>query len=152
MYSGISHAEQNAARVLVALLLRDGCTVSVYDGEEWPLKCSADAAAILDAMGSTEADTLRWRDASGASLGYFYLVWGNSAAELVADLAALVPCETVWDEWSRLVEDGANAAAFVLGFDEAASDVTAHYVGAHLEAYDKGRNIARTLRGLDGAQ
>lgn len=72
-----SAEERRIVRRLVAAMLRAGYSVSVCDGEAWPLKRSRDESAILDALASTESDTLRMRDAAGAAVGSVVLIWGN---------------------------------------------------------------------------
>ena len=77
--------ERAQAETLVEILLDRGYSVSVFDGEEWPLKRSTNRAAILAAMGSTEGDTLRIYDENGDRIGTFWLVYGNGPGELVSD-------------------------------------------------------------------
>ncbi len=82
-----STTERRIAKKIVADALAAGYSVSVYDGEEWALKRSTDERAILAAMGSTDADSLRLRRADGTSIGTIDLVWGNDE-DLVSDHAA----------------------------------------------------------------
>lgn len=91
--------ERDQAETLLDILLRDGGMVSVYDGEAWALKQSTDKAAILHAMGSTDADTLRWRNPDGVNLGSFVLIYGNGPGELVADHTDNDACNAAWAEW-----------------------------------------------------
>jgi hypothetical protein len=72
-----THHEARIARKIVKDALANGWTVSVYDGEEWTVKRSADSRAILDALCTTDSDVLRLRDASGEPVGNIWLVWGN---------------------------------------------------------------------------
>ena len=76
------------ARTIDKLLtdaLAQGFTVSVHDGEAWPLKKSTDKAAIIAALESTDMDTLRFRDATGAKIGDVDLVHGNEPGVIMAD-------------------------------------------------------------------
>ena len=87
MYRAISSTEQHAARQLIDDILARGLSVWVSDGDDgWLLKRGRDANAILDVIGEMETDTLHLRDAAtGERCGSLFLVWGNSAAELIAD-------------------------------------------------------------------
>ena len=98
MYRDISSTEQHAARQLIDDILARGLSVSVADEENgWLLKRSRDASAILDAIGEMEADMLRLRDAAtGESCGSLLLVWGNSAAELIADYGITPTTEAIY--------------------------------------------------------
>jgi hypothetical protein len=69
--------ERKICSQLVREALNRDYTVSVYDGEEWPLKRSTSHRAILAAMFSTDSDTLRFHDSSGMSLGSVLLIYGN---------------------------------------------------------------------------
>lgn len=44
----------NACKSLVRYALRHGVTVSVWDGEEWPVKRSTNYAAIMEHINSVE--------------------------------------------------------------------------------------------------
>jgi hypothetical protein len=80
---------------IVSRALAAGYAVSVYDGEEYPVKRSTNKAAIVAAMFSTDADTLVIRAADGSKIGSVYLVYGNGE-DVVCDhtdspaIAALV--------------------------------------------------------------
>ena len=98
MYRDISSTEQHAARQLIDDILARGLSVSVADEENgWLLKRSRDASAFLDAIGEMETDMLRLRDAAtGALCGSLLLVWGNSAAELIADYSDTPTGEAIY--------------------------------------------------------
>lgn len=85
-----SNVERRIAKAIVTDALAKGWTVSVHDGEEWALAASADKAAILSAMGSTDSDTLRFRTSSGEKIGSIYLVWGNEE-DLLSDHTDVAP-------------------------------------------------------------
>lgn len=78
--------EKSVAAALVDAALSRGLTVSVCDGEAYPVKRSTDRAAILAALWSTDEDRLILRR-DGALVGWILLVWGNEAdgSDLVAD-------------------------------------------------------------------
>jgi hypothetical protein len=94
-----SQAEAAAARKLVKLALSRGFFVSVNDGEEWTVKYSNKATEILAALDTTGQDYLTFRDADKNKLGTMFLVWGNSAPELIADYSANDAMESLWNEW-----------------------------------------------------
>ena len=79
--------ERRTATRLVRAALAAGHTVSVHDGEEYTVKRSRNETAILEALASTEADTLVIRDSAGERVGDLCLIWGNDpdGSELIAD-------------------------------------------------------------------
>lgn len=79
--------EAMVARRIVRVALSKGWTISVYDGGEWTVKKSADRMTILQALATTEADMLRFRNADNVTVGTLVLIWGNdpSGDELIAD-------------------------------------------------------------------
>lgn len=79
--------ERRTATRLVRAAIAAGYTVSVYDGEEYTVKRSQNEAAILEALASTEEDTLVIRDSAGERIGALVLIWGNdqTGEELIAD-------------------------------------------------------------------
>ena len=72
---------------LVQRVLADGHVVSVFDGGEWQVKYSADAAAIIAAIESVEQAELRVRDAAARELLLWALIipYGVGDDETVAD-------------------------------------------------------------------
>lgn len=76
--------EREIAEKVVDAFLAANRLVSVFDGEEYPVKRSRDKAAIMEALGSTDADALVVRDADGKRLGQVVLIWGNDI-DLVSD-------------------------------------------------------------------
>lgn len=103
LLSNASPDEAKAARSLVNLILKKGYQVSVNDGCEWVLKRSTSLQDILSVLCTTSEDHLILRDASGEKIGVFYLVWGNSAEELVCDYSANAVMEGIWSEWQEQV-------------------------------------------------
>lgn len=57
-----------AYRHLIKHALANGCTVSVWDGEEWQLKRSDKFQAIADAVESVEEAALKIRAADGQTV------------------------------------------------------------------------------------
>ena len=79
--------ERGVATRLVRAAIHAGYTVSVYDGEEYTVKRSRLERQILEALASTEEDTLLIRDSAGERIGALCLIWGNDpdGEELIAD-------------------------------------------------------------------
>ena len=75
--------EARIARKIVKDALANGWSISVYDGEEWTLMRSAKQIEILEAMCSTDMDTLRFHDGYEA-IGSVLLIWGNDE-DIVSD-------------------------------------------------------------------
>ena len=99
---------RNPSEKLIAVKIVDdalaaGYTISVYDGEAYPVKRSADADTILGAMASTEMDTLVFRK-DGERIGSVVLIYGNGH-DLISDYtdneameALLAPATELADE------------------------------------------------------
>lgn len=85
------------AKRLLDKALKRGWRVSVYDGEEWTVKQSADRQTILDALATTEADTLLFRDADGQKIGRVWLIWGNGE-DLISDSSDVPALNELIDE------------------------------------------------------
>ncbi len=72
-----SPVERKIVNRLLEAALANNCSVSVYDGEEWPLHNSTDIDIIRLALASTDMDVIRIRDADNDYVGDVHLVWGN---------------------------------------------------------------------------
>ncbi|MDP2047578.1 MAG: hypothetical protein Q8K33_01610 [Cypionkella sp.] len=73
---------------IIASALREGLVISVYDGEEWTVKCSADREAITAAIGTTDETRLALRrpvDGKFEIIGGVFLVHGNDGYDVIAD-------------------------------------------------------------------
>lgn len=77
--------EKRAAGRIIDRALAKGHLISVNDGEEWVVKNSTRRREIMDALQSTDADTLLIRNSACDRIGMIYLVWGNSPDEVVCD-------------------------------------------------------------------
>ena len=75
----------NAYKTLVHNAIKDGYTVSVWDGEAWPVKRSVKANDIYEAIESVDEAQLRIRDKDGEYIGWALIVNGLADDELVAD-------------------------------------------------------------------
>jgi hypothetical protein len=70
---------------LVKHVLAAGGTVSVFDGEEWASKKSADYKQIIADIESVEESQLILRDAAGNKLGWALIIPCLADDETVAD-------------------------------------------------------------------
>jgi hypothetical protein len=77
--------EKTAAGRIIDRALAKGWLISVNDGEEWVVKKSVKRKQIMDALQSTDSDTLMIRKPDGTKVGTIFLVWGNSPEEVVCD-------------------------------------------------------------------
>jgi hypothetical protein len=77
--------EKTAAMRIIDRALAKGYFVSVNDGEVWVVKGSKDRKRIMDALQSTDSDTVRFRKADTSVVGSVWFVWGNSPEEVAAD-------------------------------------------------------------------
>lgn len=76
--------EQKIVRRLILRALDKGWVVSVFDGEEWPVKKSNDFEKITAEIAATDETQLRFRNADGETRGWMLLVHGNGD-EVIAD-------------------------------------------------------------------
>ena len=81
----MNDGEKRVVRRLVKAALDRGYTVSVHDGEEWPVRKSDSVVEIMAALGATDMERLLLRSADGTRIGSILLVYGNSPEEVIAD-------------------------------------------------------------------
>lgn len=101
------HLDRNELKV-IDCLIRDalalGCTISVHDGEEWPVKKSRDYEHITSAVAATEHTKIRVRDDEQPDLwADFLFVHGNLPSEVLADMHD--------SPWARSIAVGMEACA-----------------------------------------
>ncbi len=79
--------EAREARKLVRRILAKGWFISIFDGEDYPVKRSNCESQILRNLCQTGIDELIVRERSGKFIGRVIVVWGNDpdGSELVAD-------------------------------------------------------------------
>ncbi|TXR49878.1 hypothetical protein [Phyllobacterium endophyticum] len=85
MSEHLSHIEKRIIKLVIEGALRRGWTIAVYDGEEWVLKPSSDAAAILKETAATDETVYSFRDEDGKTLGRMYFVHGNDE-DVISDM------------------------------------------------------------------
>jgi hypothetical protein len=89
-----------AYKHLIKHALSMGCTVSVWDGEEWQVKRSTGYKAIIDAIESVEEAQLRIRQKEAVIGWALVSAFGLEDDETVMDHA----CTSFMDEWSEIYE------------------------------------------------
>lgn len=78
--------DQDTALAIIDDVLKQGDTVSVYDGGAVTVKTSTDRAAIIAALCTTDEDRLYFHEAGNPKYyGWAWLVYGNEPGVLVAD-------------------------------------------------------------------
>jgi hypothetical protein len=101
--------EGKIANALVKAALASGYVVSVYDGEEWALKFSANRAEIMDAMFSTDGDVIAISAGPAGErkrIGTVTLIYGNSGYDVISDYGAADL--DAFSAWIKPVEDYAG--------------------------------------------
>lgn len=83
-FSALPLSERKIIGAILDAAASRGLLVSVFDGEEWALKASADFVAARSVIGATCETTLRFRNPAGldadtvpASVGAVSLIHGN---------------------------------------------------------------------------
>jgi hypothetical protein len=76
--------ERKIAEAFITDALEAGYTITVDDGEDEPVKRSADAAEILGAMFTVDEEHLRLYSGQEYA-GWVYFVYGNSGWDVVSD-------------------------------------------------------------------
>lgn len=83
---------------LIRFALARGCTVSVWDGEEWQVKRCHAYKQIVDAIQSVEEAQLRIRDQDGKAIAWALVsAYGLEPDETVVD-NTMNEFMTEWDE------------------------------------------------------
>lgn len=87
--------EKAIARLVVETVIKHGWEVSVFDGEEYPLRKSKDVEAVMKALMSTDEDRLdlHRNDGGVLSRAWIKFVWGNvedCISDFTESLSALI--------------------------------------------------------------
>lgn len=86
---------------LVRNILSRGYSISVNDGEDWTLTRNRHENQIMAALGTTEMDTIVFRDEfDDKIMGRFVLIYGNDpdGNEVIADHTDNRMCNNIWRE------------------------------------------------------
>lgn len=76
--------ERKIATKLVKRFIDLGWSISVDDGEEITVRRSISPKTVLQALATTDSDTLIVTDQYGRKIGSVWLVWGNGS-DLISD-------------------------------------------------------------------
>ena len=86
-----------AYKHLVKFALKNGHTVSVYDGECWDVRRSTGYKTIIESIESVEMASLRIRNAAGEVIGWASVMpFGLEDDETVCD-HTITPFMEMWD-------------------------------------------------------
>ncbi len=77
--------ENGVVSRIVDSALSSGYNVSVYDGEDFPIRNSRIKKDIMRHIMSTDSDVLKIHTVSGETIGNIYLVYGNCGWDVIAD-------------------------------------------------------------------
>jgi hypothetical protein len=77
--------ERKVIRALCKAALAKGFTLSYNDGEEWAVKRTSKLSDIMAEVHSTDEGLLLIRDSEAKKRANFYLIYGNSPDEVIAD-------------------------------------------------------------------
>ena len=77
--------ERFVVKQIVGRALDKGYLLSVFDGEEYPIRHSDDAEAVMAELGHCDEEWLMVSNADGKPFGTILFVYGNDADEVVAD-------------------------------------------------------------------
>lgn len=77
--------ERAVVRKLVSKALADGHLVSVNNGEDWEIKRSTRIEDIMGAIMATDEDYIRIENINFGLEARFWMVYGNSADDVIAD-------------------------------------------------------------------
>lgn len=92
--------EKRMASALVRACLARGYSITVDNGEDKPIEKSISYKAVMAELWQTDEEHVYIYSAgkSGKCFGCFFLVYGNSGPELVADFSDTLACNAIWDE------------------------------------------------------
>jgi len=77
--------ERFIVKQIVGRALDKGYLLTVFDGEEFPVRCSDDAEAVMAELGHCDEEWLQVANADCKRIGSIFLVYGNEPDEVVAD-------------------------------------------------------------------
>ena len=87
-----------AYKHLVKFALKAGCTVSVWDGEDWQVKRSTGYKTIIDCIESVEMAEIRIRNSNDEKIGWASIsAFGLEDDETVID-HTITPFMELWDQ------------------------------------------------------
>ena len=94
----MQNTDKTTATRLIKAILQRGYTITVDDGEEETLLNSSNFTDIMDALGTTDADTVYVDDTFNRQVAVFFLVYGNDKDELINDLSDNPIANEIYEE------------------------------------------------------
>lgn len=88
--------EKGVVRSIVSSAIAQGYSVSLHDGEEWAIKQATTVQQIMQGIMTTDCDKLLFRKiGQSVPCGSVFLVYGNSASEVMNDWTDSTEMETI---------------------------------------------------------
>lgn len=82
----MNEQERKYLKQVITRAIKDGCVVSVNNGEEVVINHSRDVEAILEQMGTVEDEHVYFfNNIGGNYVGCLYVVYGNEPDEVIND-------------------------------------------------------------------
>lgn len=88
------NVETKIIRAIATKVVENNYTISVFDGEEYPVKKSGNVEDIMSAVGATDETTFRIRNEGGETIGFIYFVHGNGE-DVVSDWSDAPEIESI---------------------------------------------------------
>jgi hypothetical protein len=98
-----STTEKAIINRVIADALKTGHVISVYDGEEFAIKKSADAEAIRKEVAATDETTFTFHAADGSKVGWVWFVHGNEC-DVISDYGVSPIVEKILEGATALAE------------------------------------------------
>ena len=94
------------AKALISIILKQGYSVTVNDGEEDTLIGETCRATIYDAMATTDWDYIAPVSEAGEELGYFWLIYGEDAdpSTIISDYSVNDVCDSIYSAFETRFE------------------------------------------------
>lgn len=96
--------EKKIVTFLVDKALTFGFSVTVFDGEEHPVRESKDMTLILDNLFACDEEWLQFYDAGHKIVGVVSLVYGNDGYDVIADHTVNAMTDKVMAEVDQYIE------------------------------------------------
>lgn len=77
--------ERFIVKQIVGRALDKGYLLTVFDGEEFPIRCSSDPEAVMEHLGHCDEEWLQVANADCKRIGSIFFVYGNDPDEVVGD-------------------------------------------------------------------
>jgi hypothetical protein len=90
--------EKRMASGLVRACLDRGFRITIDNGEDRPVVLSRSYMAVMAELWQTDEEHVLIYDDAGKRQGCFFLVYGNSGPELIADYTDNAVCNGIWNE------------------------------------------------------